>query len=169
MKNKSELRKVPTKNYFIVLGLFILVILLIIYLRAWYKVEEERRHSIPVISGVLSQEIKEEELNHVVVDNQKAIVYMCNAKSVSCRTFEKRFKKLILNNDYQYDIIYLNLSESENFSERFNQKYKFKKELKEKYPAFVVFEDGKVKSILQKDKLSVEDVKDFLKGLELGE
>ena len=71
-------------------------------------------------------------------------------------------------------LIYLNLTDlnQEEFLNVFNTTYHYKKQLTSYYPAFVFFEDGKVKSILQgteKNPLTITKVKQFLELNEIGE
>ena len=69
-------------------------------------------------------------------------------------------KKLFKSQQLQDEIVYLNLSDldQEEFVDSFNVKYPYKKgELTTNYPAFVFFEDGKVRGILQ-EKNSLEPI-----------
>ena len=97
---------------------------------------------------------------------------MCIANDEDCRVFEREFKTLLKKNEYNDNLAYLNLmdADQEKFLEEFNSKYIYKVKLSKEYPAFVLFEDGKVKAILQeKDKkLDIVKVKHFLEFNEIG-
>ena len=99
---------------------------------------------------------------------------MCTANDDTCRTFEKSFKKLLQKKDYRNQIIYLNLTDvnQDEFVNEFNRKYSYKVNLTTNYPAFVLFEDGKIKSILQgknNKSLEISKVKQFLELNEIGD
>ena len=70
--------------------------------------------------------------------------------------------------------IYLNLTDLDQdvFVNSFNEKYKYKTKLTTNYPAFVLFEDGEIKTILQGNKeeeLDLVKVKQFLDLNKVGE
>ena len=170
-KNKEnteskEQQKNYVKNYILLIVLFVSCIFLTIYFCKWYDVYKEYEKEIPVIRGSLS-EITPEDLEHYVIDNSSAIIYMCVANDDECRAFEKDFKKYIQKNGITDEVIYLNLTnvDQKQFLSDFNQKYQFKIKLNGKYPAFVVFQDGDVISILQGSKnkrITLSKVQGFL-------
>ena len=142
------------------------------YLRELYKVNEAEQKKIPVIDGLV-YEIYNDDLEHYILDNPNGVIYMCIANDEDCRVFEREFKTLLKKNEYNDNLAYLNLmdADQEKFLEEFNSKYIYKVKLSKEYPAFVLFEDGKVKAILQeKDKkLDIVKVKHFLELSEIGE
>lgn len=160
-------------NYLILLGIFIVCILFVLYVCEIYKINDAEKKKTPVIDGVLS-EIYKEDLEHYIWDNPTAIIYMCTANDDTCRTFERSFKKLLQKKDYRNQIIYLNLTDvnQDEFVNEFNKKYSYKTNLTTNYPAFVLFEDGKIKSILQgknNKSLEISKVKQFLELNEIGD
>lgn len=162
----EEKQKNYFKNYIILSVIFIGCIFLTLYFCKWYEVYKEYEREIPVIRGALF-EITPEDLDHYVVDNSNAIIYLCTANGEDCRLFEKDFKKYIKKKGITEGIVYLNLTnvDQEEFIERFNQKYPNKHKLNGKYPAFVVFQDGKINSILQGGKnikITISKVQNFL-------
>ena len=172
MKVKEEKKK-AIHNYFLLAILFIATIGIVIYLCKWYNVYHEYQKETPVIRGSL-MEIINDDLEHYILDNPTAVIYMCTAKDDECRSFEKDFKKLLKKRDYNNEIIYLNLSDLDQnqFVDNFNDKYNYKIKLTTHYPAFVLFEDGKVVSVLQGSQnkpLTVSKVKQFLELNEIGE
>jgi len=174
MKTKSDKEKKKSiKNYILLVLLFAASIGLVLYLCELYKVNKEEQMKTPVIDGALL-EIYSTDLDHYILDNPTTVIYMCTADNETCRVFERDFKKLLKKNDYSEQIIYLNLTDLDQdlFVEEFNNKYNYKVKLTTDYPAFVLFEDGKIKNIIQgnKDKkLSLEKVKQFLEVNEIGE
>ncbi len=174
MKEKEFTKKENKKirNYIITIVLFIACCGVILYLRELYKVNEEANKKIPILQGYIS-EIYNEDLEHYILDNPNTIVYMCIANDDDCRTFEREFKKLLKTDKYNDRLVYLNLTDVDqnSFIDTFNSKYNNKNKLTRKYPAFVLFEDGKIKAILQEKnkKLDIVKVKHFLEIIEAGE
>lgn len=165
-KKTEEERIIPIKNYIILIVLFAAVIALVLYLCQLYNIYDEHQREIPIIRDSL-YEIQYDELDHYVMENPTTIIYMCTAADEVCRDFEKDFKKLVEQDELQESVIYLNLSniKAKDFVETFNNTYSYKRQLKVNYPAFVVFEDGKVNSILQADEddeLSISEVEQFI-------
>ena len=173
MKKTDKENKKSIKNYILLIILFIASIGLILYLCELYKVNKEEQMKTPVIDGALL-EIYSTDLEHYIMDNPTTVIYMCTADNETCRVFERDFKKLLKKKDYDNQIIYLNLTDLDqnSFVEEFNNKYSYKNKLTTNYPAFVLFEDGKIRGILQgneKKSLTLEKVKQFLELNEIGE
>lgn len=171
MMNKSTNKRIH--NYIILVVIFLLCIGLIVYLCKWYKVYDEYQKETPIIRGVL-QEIVNDDLEHYVLDNPSALIYVCTSNDDVCRDFEKEFKKYINQQELNDSIIYLNTTglNQDEFVSEFNKKYNYKRELTTNYPAFVLFEDGKIVSILQgtkNEKLTITKVKNFLELNKIGE
>ena len=169
----EEKQKKKVKNYIILVFVVLLFVGLVLYLCKWYKVYDEYQKDIPVIRDSL-QEIVNEDLEHYILDNPSSLIYICTANDENCRDFEKKFKKLIEKDELADEIIYLNVTgiDQDSFVNSFNEKYTKKKKLTTNYPAIVVFDEGKVVSILQakKDsKVKIDDVKHFIKLNKVGE
>lgn len=168
-----EEKTIPLKNYAIIALIFLATIGLTLYLCNCYSVYNEGKKEIPVIRGTLS-EITSEDFEHYILENQSAKVYMCTASSPTCRSFEKDFIKLIKRKNLQDEIVYLNLSdvEQDEFVKKFNEKYSFKIPLTKNYPAIVIFDEGKIESILQgseKESLTLSKTKQFIEINKIGE
>ena len=169
----EEKQKKKVKNYIILVFVVLLFVGLVLYLCKWYKVYDEYQKDIPVIRDSL-QEIVNEDLEHYILDNPSSLIYICTANDENCRDFEKKFKKLIEKDELADEIIYLNVTgiDQDNFVNSFNEKYTKKKKLTTNYPAIVVFDEGKVVSLLRakKDnKIKIDDVKHFIKLNKVGE
>ena len=173
MKKKDNLRKIPTKNYIIVGIMFILFFALLYYLYSWYKVYTDYERKIPVIGDTLL-ELNINEVEHYIQENPTAVVYLCRASDNNCRSFEKVFKKLINKKNLNNNIVYVNLEyeDLDNFTNKFNTRYNYRKKLKTDYPAIIVFEDSKVIDVIQakaSEKLSISQVEKFLNDNYIGE
>lgn len=159
-------KKIPTKNYIILAIIFLGIIILINYFASWYKTYDDYERGIPIIRKTLS-EINTTEFDHYIMENPNAVIYMCTASEDVCRKYEKKLKKIVINENLQDKITYLNLSDIDinQFVDNFNNTYPFRYALTKNYPAFVIYEEGIVKDILQgdeKEPLSVEKTIKFL-------
>ena len=94
-KKEEKERKIPTKNYIILVVLFIAIIALVLYLCNLYHVYDAHQREIPVIRDTLF-EIQPEEIEHYVMENPTTVFYMCTAASEACRDYEKDLKKLLM-------------------------------------------------------------------------
>lgn len=160
-----EAKKKGLKNYVILIGIFLLGILLTLYLCMWYRVYDDYKKEIPVIRDSLL-EITYDDLDHYIMENPCTVIYMCTASNDTCRNYEKDFKKLVEKKELKDSIVYLNLSnlDQDEFVDDFNNKYEFKNKLIANYPAFVVFDDGKVAGMLQGNdnrNLTISNTKQF--------
>lgn len=172
-KDEVTKEKSKFKGYGILVVIFALCMGLTLYLCKWYNVYEDYKKETPVIRGTLS-EIGNDEIEHYVLDNPVAIIYMCTSRDEVCRSFEKDFKKLVNKKNYVDEIIYLNLTDvdQDEFINEFNEKYNFKVKLTTNYPAFVVFSDGEVEALLQGNEsnpLTISRVKEFIELYKVGE
>ena len=160
------------KNYMILIGMCVLIAGITIYMCNCYNVYHEYQKQTPVIRGYLS-EITTQELDNFIQENPTTTLYLCTSSKDTCRNYEKKFIKII-NNEELNDIIYLNIKEeeAESFPETFNNKYPFKVSLKSNYPAFIAFEDGKVRYILQgneKEELTISKTRQYFELKKVGE
>ena len=175
-KKQEEEQKNLLKNYIILIVILLLVVGLTIYLCECYKVYDKEQKTIPVLRGTLVSEITEVDLEPFLIENPSAIIYLCTASNDKCRSFEKDFKKLINKYNIQDTIIYLNLSnvkDQKKFVEEFNNNHEYKKgKLTTNYPAILLFDEGKLKMILQGkngEKLKIQKVKDFIEINKVGD
>ena len=173
MAETNEKKKGGLKNYLILTVIFIIGIGVTLYLCNLYQVYDEYQKETPVIRDTLF-EITSDELEHYILENPTIVIYMCTSSEMVCRNYEKGFKKLIKSKELQEVIVYLNLSnlDQEKFIEDFNNKYNFKVKLTTYYPALVVFEEGKITSMLQgtaEEELTVVKTKQFIEIHKIGE
>ncbi len=168
MDNKKRI-----KNYILLFVIFALGIGVTLYICSCYKVYDDYQKQTPIIRGTLS-EITNEEITHYILENPSTVIYMCTSSDDVCRQYEKGLKKLVNNTNLSEYIVYLNLSEidQEAFVNQFNSDYPYKVKLTTSYPAFVIFEDGQIKYILQGNKenpLTISKTKQFIELNHIGE
>ncbi len=168
----EEPKRKKIHNYLILVAIFLVCILVVLYLCKLLTIGREEALKVPVIRDSLA-EIYYEDLDHYLKDNPTSVIYMCIANNDTCRRFEKKFKKLLQKKNYNDEIIYLNLTDvnQDDFIKDFNQKYPSKNGISKQYPIFVIFEEGKIKSILQSNKnsLTISKVESFFELNEIEE
>ncbi len=165
-KETKEERKITSKNYAILALIFIVATIITLYLANVYTVYQESKLEIPVIGDTLS-EITSEEIDHYISENPSTMLYICTASDQKCRAYEKDLKKLIVREELQEYIVYLNLKpeEKESFTESFNEKYSKRLKLTTNYPALVALDEGRVIHLLQSkenEKLTITKTQQFI-------
>ena len=166
-------QKTLVKNYIILIFIFFAVIAIVWYICKWYDVYTEYEKETPVIRETLNYEISSTDFESFIMENPSSVIYMCTAKEEKCRSFEKDFKKLVVKQNLQNSIIYLNLSDADidSFVENFNEKYKYKVKITSNYPLLVEFREGKITSLIQGDKdtpLTITKVKQYIEINKIG-
>ena len=162
------MKKIPKKNYLILLIIFTSTILLSLYLGYDYKKMVDTNRLVPVLKGLVPEIYKEE------LDEDSAYTfgkgYICAADDNKCRSFENKLKQELKDLNIR-NLVYLNIigQDKKEFANYFNNKFKQKKKLKGEYPTFVIIENSKIKSILENEKLKVKELKSFLNHNNIGE
>jgi len=147
--SKSELRKIPMKNY-IILGVVILVTMLILYyFYMWVDVYKESKINIPIMDKYMSV-INYNELDNYIVENPDTIVYVSVLEDENIREFEKKFKNKYKNNQINNEVLYMNITEdikNDNLKNEMISKYSVNSLNITNVPLVMVFEDGILNSI----------------------
>lgn len=157
-------RKIPLKNYIILLGLTLGTIFLVFYLRSWYNTSKEYYQNNSIMSEYLS-ELRSEEINSYIIDNPDVVIYYASAKDTTIKSFEKQFKKLMEEHEINNDIIYIDSSkyENNNIISRLNT-ISDKKMEELNVPNLIYIKEGKVNKILYSNEAQINkrDVQSFL-------
>lgn len=134
MKKEKE---ISFKNYIILAVILIFTILLVVYLFNWQSIYQKNKLQKPILDKYLMV-INYNELDDYLVENKEAIVYVSVLNDEKIRMFENKFKNLIIKNDLNNKVLYLNLT---NESVEINKKYL--SNLSE-VPTLIIFDEGKV-------------------------
>lgn len=154
MKEKNGI-----KNYIILAVLFIFTIFIAISLLNIYK-SYSSQNKTSLLSDTIT-EVKEEEINNFLSERDSVIIYICDVTNPKCRSFEKRFKNYILNNDLRDEIFYYNIEKSDEFYSKYKSDTLYKKMYG--VPSILVFKDSRIIDILSsKNNISMEQVRLFL-------
>ena len=145
-------REIPKKNYFILLVIIAAVVGLCFYLTSWYKTIEEYYKTNSVISEVLP-EIETETFSSFLLDNPDIVVYISSSSDSDVKTFERQFKKLIVEYSLNSNIIYFDIDKDTNINglETLVNSYmskSLKKVTNIPTPNLIRFENGEIVDIL---------------------
>lgn len=170
--NKSK-RKIRTKNYLILISIYIVTLLLVLLLRTWYISYRDYQLTIPVLKGHLN-EVTVAELDHYITANSETIIYIEVSEDENSREVAKQLIDVVKERNLVDKTVYLNLSSEEDkelFFEEFNNKYNTgnKNKLKN-YPALILLIDGKIENFVSKTKkqdLNIGDIAQLFDEYEL--
>lgn len=154
------MREIPKKNYFILLIVIVLSLMIAFYFRKWYKAYEDGYLSKSIMGNYLF-EINYKELDDYLVENQSAIIYVSKVGNEKIRNFEKKFINAINQNDLKNKILYLDLS---NYKGDTNNKYTINDKDITSVPNISVFKNGKLDDIyvIDVDGYSMEKIISYL-------
>lgn len=107
-----ERRQIPKKNYIIMLIITVGVVFLTFYLASWYRTVKEYYRNNSVMIDVVSS-IDSESFSSYLLDNPNFILYLSSSSDEKVKKFEKQFKKYIINNEIEEEIIYLDVHDME--------------------------------------------------------
>ncbi len=147
----KESKKVTIKDWIEVFILVIVVVAITFYLCSWYKNYKNESMNEFLLNDLVKQ-IKYEELDPYLQENNDVYVYICVIDDNDCREFETDIKKDIEKHNLKDYIVYLNLTEEENKKEiisSINKKYGKNKKI-DTYPAFIRIKDSKIVSMVEK-------------------
>jgi len=157
-------RRIPLKNYIILLAISLITILLVFYLRSWYNTSKQYYQNNSIMSEYLS-ELKSDEINSYIIDNPDVVIYYASAKDTTIKSFEKEFKRLMEEYEINHSIIYIDSSKEENNNivSKLNG-ISNKKMDTLNIPNLIYIKEGKVNKILYstETKINKRDVQNFL-------
>lgn len=164
-------KRVGIKNWIEVLILVVIVICITFYLCSWYKNYKSESMSEFVLDDILTQ-IKYEELDPYLQENNDVYVYICVIDDNNCREFEADVKNTIEKKNLNNSIIYLNLTgekDKKNIISNINKKYGKNKKI-DNYPAFIRIKDSKIVSMVEKQnhKLTKSNFEKYMDLNEIG-
>ncbi len=145
-------KKIPLKNYIILIVIFIVFALLVFYMRDWYNTTREyfNAHS-PVLE--VSTQMNQEELSNYAQENPDFILYVTLGYTDNIKTFERDFSKYITT--HNLNVVYIDATQIDinAFNENLKNNFVSNKNLASKVtvPNEVMiydFSDGQIKHII---------------------
>lgn len=160
-------REIPKKNYIIMVIVVAVTVCLTFYLALWYKTIKEYYQNNSVIAEVLS-EIEEESLSSYLLDNPTTLIYVASSNDQEIKSFEKKFKKYITDNNLNNEIVYFDINGLDN-NHINNVLVNYTSSSLEKLknivvPNLIYFENGEIVDILYIKKTNIKkiDIVSFL-------
>ena len=157
---KSSFKK-PLKNYVIAIIVVLAIVFITFYIVSWFKVYEQKEMKSP-FTGFCS-ELQYNELENSLVETPNSyFIYISYTNDNDAYQLEKKVKRIIVDNDLQSKIYYLNVtSEKDNsdFINELNTKLNLEDKKIENIPAIIYFNGGKVVNIINSTDVKVFDTK----------
>ncbi len=150
MSTKGKKTQKSAKNYIIALFIVFIVVFLTFYIFKWFNFYEKKDMVSPLTG--FCNEIQYNELENSLVETPNSyFVYVSYTNDDDAYRLEKQIKRVIVDNELQSKVYYLNVSNEkneDNFINNLNNKLNLK-DLKIKYlPAIVYYSDESAKNIL---------------------
>ena len=137
-------KEIPFVNYIILVIILIISIIFVVYSFMWYNTFQENKLNTPIMDKYLTF-INYNELNDYLVENKDAVIYVSVLEREDIRSFEKKFKNIIKNNSFNYNMLYLDITseyKDRNLFNGFITNYNYKN-----IPFIITFRDGSVYDI----------------------
>ncbi len=154
---KEKERIIPPKNYLYLTLIIVLTLLLIIYILKWNKTYNDSKMNTEILNEYL-QVINYNELNDYIIENEDAVIYVSILGDNEIRTFEKKFKNTIVENNLRNSILYLNITNED------QEKVKSKLKIDDNLPYLVVYTNGIITDTysISKNKYNIKKIIKYL-------
>ena len=143
-------REIAFKNYIILALVLIITIIGVIYIFMWYSSKEKSKLELPI-------------LDDYIVENKDAVIYTSVLNDVNIRLFENKFKNVIVKNNLNSSILYLDLTneiKDNNVLLKMEKKYGTKVDI----PSVMVFRDGVLTDVynIKEDNYNIKKLEKYL-------
>lgn len=161
-------RKIPLKNYIILLVIAVLFVFLVFYMRNWYNTTKVYYNGGSFVLDV-STKINQEELNNFALENPNFILYVSYGFNDDIKKFEKEMKKTIVKKNIN-NIVYLDASgiDTKMFNDYLiknfiSNKTEVKNVKKDSNVSIYVFNNGNISHVVNKaDERGADNVEKLL-------
>lgn len=162
-----EKKSVPVKNWVKLLFIFLFVIGVCLFVRRWYINSTNLEMQIPVISEVLTNEIKLAEIYDYINENDPAIIYFESSSDSDSRKLEKNLIPFFEEKSLEDIVVYINLDgeDVDEFFDSLKKVYGYKGDISS-VPTFIYFEEGKIDTVLT-GKVNRSKVEKFFKEIDV--
>lgn len=155
-------REIAFKNYIILALVLIITIIGVIYIFMWYSSKEKSKLELPILDHYIMP-INYNELNDYIVENKDAVIYTSVLNDVNIRLFENKFKNVIVKNNLNSSILYLDLTneiKDNNVLLKMEKKYGTKVDI----PSVMVFRDGVLTDVynIKEDNYNIKKLEKYL-------
>lgn len=155
-------REIAFKNYIILALVLIITIIGVIYIFMWYSSKEKSKLELPILDDYIMP-INYNELNDYIIENKDAVIYTSVLNDVNIRLFENKFKNVIIKNNLNSSILYLDLTneiKDNNVLLKMEKKYGTKVDI----PSVMVFRDGVLTDVynIKEDNYNIKKLEKYL-------
>lgn len=155
-------REIAFKNYIILALVLIITIIGVIYIFMWYSSKEKSKLELPILDDYIMP-INYNELNDYIIENKDAVIYTSVLNDVNIRLFENKFKNVIIKNNLNSSILYLDLTneiKDNNVLLKMEKKYGTKIDI----PSVMVFRDGVLTDVynIKEDNYNIKKLEKYL-------
>lgn len=109
---KENTKQVPFKNYIYLFCILLGSILLLFYIYTWYETYNENKLYTSIMNKYLTV-INYNELDNYITETPNAILYVSVLGDKKINRFEEQFKNNISNSNLRNNILYLDITNSE--------------------------------------------------------
>lgn len=174
MKKLSELftRKIPTKNYYIVLIVSVLVIVISLYARSLYlSYKESMKNSSPFFDKNINQ-INTDDLDFALSETNEVLLYVSYTGNENIYNNEKKLFNTIRRKDLLDKVIYWNITDiyrDGKYLEILRTKYPDNSDYINFAPLLMYIKDGEVKEVINSgfDIINYEDFNEIVDKYEI--
>ena len=154
-KEKKELRVIPKKNYFIVLIVSVLVVVLTLYVRSFYISYVSINLDSSVFVSKSINQINFDDIDYAVNETTDSVLFISYNGRKDIASMERKLYKEIEKNNLNDRIIYLNVSEyleNGKYLEMLRNKYPNLSVDINKAPMFIYIKDGECVEVIDSSK-----------------
>ncbi len=157
------MKKVPLKNY-VILGIVLIFSVIIVFIiNNWLSSMNEHEKEKSIVAEII-HEIKTDDIDDYMLENPDFIIYMASRDNCTNISFEKKFKKFLIDNDLEKGTVFINLDDIDTkIYSQFIQKYYGGPNTPVFTNSIIIVEKQKIRDILNSEKFKIDGVKKFLK------
>ena len=153
------MRKIPFRNYLILVLILIVSMAAVIYMNKLYL---SAKNDNNILDGFIN-EIKPQEIDTYIIENPNFVIYL-GYKNSDNKSFEKKFKNFVTKYDLQKNIVFIDIKQFED--KKFNDfSEKYASVSLNKNNSLIIIDNQKVIDTLDitKERCDIELVKIFFK------
>ena len=169
---KNEEKNIPIKNYFVVLFVSILTIIITLYVRAFYLNYQESKTNFSYFISKKVNQITTDDMEFSLSEYRDAIVYVSYTGSKSIYSMEKKIYKELEKNNLLDIVVYWNVTDLMSNNSYINiLKKKFNNvslDIKEA-PLIIIIKDGNAVKVLNSEleKIDYKELRKIIKENEI--
>lgn len=171
---KKNERYIPIKNYVIAFFIVCAIVLLTLYIFAWYNVIKENRVSASYLvkEKIISNEIKSlDEVADIFSEVPESYyIYISYTGSEEVYNMERDLKDIIKEYNLSDSIYYLNVTDikdNENYIDDINESLNLEEKKITQVPTIIYYRNGEAVDIIERKDNNIMNVGDFQKLLDV--